>query len=708
MSQRSVQLDIKVSGEDQINDLNKSLEKTGVDAEKVADQTLKLSKGIAGSFELAAQAAGVFGEDTSKAFEATIKRATEYIALSNALKDVAEGFSKENIKGLTAIFQGFTKAGVGAQLFGNISRIAITSTGIGALVVGLGLLIANWEAVSKAVLEFVDSIPFLKAVKDTVTELVEKVGSLGNLFKAVGAFIGAAFTSGKNAVDEFNKSLEKGNLIAKLTKEGEAIAKQNEGRAESIKLLEAQGKQEEKILGIQKEIAKSTLDNLQARKTAGEELSKEDEKRITALELELKLIDIKTAKVQEAARKEAYFKENAEIQSRLKLQEELDAVNKKAEEDRLKDFNETNKKIVESWKETNTELKEITVDNEKEAYDEVEAISKERTAAILDIQEKIRVKKTEEFNEKKLEEEIEFLEAKRELTEEEEEILLELKAEKRAQDFESINEYAQLAGETINNISQVITDSIQRNIDGIQLQIQGINTQFQESVANREALEAELADAQGARRVQILTDIDKEKAKEKSLGAERKRLQNEQIKAQNQINEVNYANAVIQSIIGTAQAVIAALSTVPPASFVLAAISAALAAVQTGIVIANKPKPIPLLAAGGFTPDGVGAPDSTGERPVAAQLHENEWVAPRWMVQSDRFGGMINELEQARTGKKNFAVGGFSTPNIADSGTSAGTDTLIAALQGLNLAVAVTEINTVQSRVNVIETKASL
>ncbi len=133
MAKRDVQLDIKVSGEEQIVNTNKALQETSINAEKVADSTLKLTKGIAGGFELAAQAAGLFGEETGKAFEETVQRATQYIALSNALK--AEGFSKENIKGLTGIFQGFTKAGIGAKLFGTTTAAAITATGIGALIV---------------------------------------------------------------------------------------------------------------------------------------------------------------------------------------------------------------------------------------------------------------------------------------------------------------------------------------------------------------------------------------------------------------------------------------------------------------------------------------------------------------------------------------------------------------------------------------------
>lgn len=709
MAKRDVQLDIKVTGEDQINSVNQSLEETSLNAEQIANSTLKLTKGIAGGFELAAQAAGLFGEETGKAFEETVQRATQYIALSNALKDVAEGFSSENIKGLVGIAKGFTQAGVGAQLFGTVTRAAIAATGIGLLVIALGLLVANWEDVTKAVGGFIDTIPFLKSIKDTITDLVERVGSLGNLFKAVGAAITGLFKSGKSAVDEFNKSLESSKAIDALKKQSELIKEANSERSDTLKLLQEEGASKEKILALQKLIASTELQNLKDRKAAGEELSKEDEKRIKQLELEIKLIDIRTTKAVEAARKEAFFKKNEEIKAAMERQEELDKISKEDEEKRLKAFNDSNKKILESWKETSNDIGEITIESEKEVYDEVDAISKERTAAILDIQEKLKTNAAQKLTDLLLEEEIAFLESKKELTLEEEELLNELKAEKRAEDFENILEYVDAAASTLNEISGVITENIQKNIEGIQFQIDSINTQFQESVANREALEAQLSESEGARREQILADIDAEKNKEKELAAQRKKLQNEQIAAQNKANQIEYANAVIQSVVLTAKAVLAALATTPPASFALAAITAVLAAVQTGVVIANKPKTIPSLASGGFTPNGTGAPDATGERPVNAQLHEQEWVAPRWMVQSREFGSMIGQLEEARSsGKKSFAAGGFATtPTITNTGDQ-GTQALMAALQGMNLQVAVTEINSVQSRVQVIEDRASV
>jgi len=58
-------------------------------------------------------------------------------------------------------------------------RIALISTGIGAIVVGIGLLIANFDKVKKAVLNF---IPGLSAVADIFGDLVDNINPVKTLF----------------------------------------------------------------------------------------------------------------------------------------------------------------------------------------------------------------------------------------------------------------------------------------------------------------------------------------------------------------------------------------------------------------------------------------------------------------------------------------------------------------------------------------------
>jgi len=112
------------------------------------------------------------------------------------------------------------------------------------------------------------------------------------------------------------------------------------------------------------------------------------------------------------------------------------------------------------------------------------------------------------------------------------------------------------------------------------------------------------------------------------------------------------------------------------------------------------------MAVGGFTPKkGLGI-DKTGEDNVGVyRLHSNEWVAPRWMVESAKYGSMISELEAARS--RGFAVGGSPSPLNQTNNNEQLTQLLVANLNK-PIYVAVTDINDGQNRVNVLENRSKL
>jgi hypothetical protein len=83
-----------------------------------------------------------------------------FVDLGNDLTDVAKGFG--NLTGITKVYtvlnqalaRSFVAVGIGEQAAATGARAfaaALTATGIGALVVGLGLLIANWDKVVDAI-----------------------------------------------------------------------------------------------------------------------------------------------------------------------------------------------------------------------------------------------------------------------------------------------------------------------------------------------------------------------------------------------------------------------------------------------------------------------------------------------------------------------------------------------------------------------------
>ncbi len=843
MAERNVNLNINVNGNDQLNDVNKNIQKANINAAELAENTIKLTKGIAGGFELASQAAGVFGEKNAEAFEKTIARATQYVALSNALKDVAEGFGKANISALAETVKGFTKAGIGAKLFGNTTRIAIASTGIGLLLVALGAVVANWELIVEKVNEFTDSIPFIKQIKDEI----DRLGGVLNIIQASFAGIIGLFKSGTSAVDEFNKAIAEGIAEKKLEKQLEAQEKLNKENQRAIELLRAQGGEEQKIFELRR---KNLNDNIKLLEKKND-LSDEELETLENYRQQLKLLDIEEKKFRldqqkrsldriKDARKEQKEIEDAkakELLEQIKAEEDqakrirdikikleqneykraIDAINAnfddqvdaldinskryteevlllndlrnqeiKKQQDRFsKEQSERqkleNEQYINQFKRLISEIgasralvdffvgSEINEDGSisvwvKEQSEELQAFNqritktfylfgagtKEAEAFISELNnttdkynqtleqqgfrfevvknklgeysvqlvqltkdQRLALETSARFQqinerevlEENLKEYKEYLKNKTELTDEEQAVLNEIRDEEFAAAAESIIAYGDLASQGINAIFDRLIFRQQQALNQLAFDQERVNNLYEETVNNRRALEEELETAEGARRVEILNSIKAEANAEKQLAAEREKLRRKEIDIQNKIAMAEYRNAVINAAILTAQAILNALQTVPPASFAFAAVAAAISAIQTGVVIANKPQPIQ-YASGGYT-DGLGYVDSTGHE-VAGVVHANEYVVPSKVLNTSKGSRMVETLEAMRKGGKPFADGGFSTTPAINSTAGAGTEALISALRGLQLQVAVTEINQVQSQVAVTQDRASV
>ena len=93
---------------------------------------------------------------------------------------------------------------------------------------------------------------------------------------------------------------------------------------------------------------------------------------------------------------------------------------------------------------------------------------------------------------------------------------------------------------------------------------------------------------------------------------------------------------------------------------VLAGIAIARSAVQAGVIASQS------FADGGFTGNGFGSADATGFK-QAGVVHENEYVVPKNVLESQRGGQLVNALESMRMNKPQpsigigFANGGFTS-----------------------------------------------
>jgi len=120
-------------------------------------------QGVAGGFSALQGAQALFGSE-SKDLEKTLVKVQSAMALSQGLNSVLE--ARDSFKNLGAVVRD-----VGTKAFGSL-RSAIISTGIGALVIAVGLLVANFDKVKKVVL---DLIPGLASVGTFISNIVNSV-----------------------------------------------------------------------------------------------------------------------------------------------------------------------------------------------------------------------------------------------------------------------------------------------------------------------------------------------------------------------------------------------------------------------------------------------------------------------------------------------------------------------------------------------------
>lgn len=127
---------------------------------------------------------------------------------------------------------------------------------------------------------------------------------------------------------------------------------------------------------------------------------------------------------------------------------------------------------------------------------------------------------------------------------------------------------------------------------------------------------------------------------------------------------------IASAVSGTALGVIGALTMSPwtPANYALAAAVGILGAIQIATIAAQPLPERPSFYVGGHTGSGFGSPDASGFK-AAGIVHQNEWVAPKWMLEDPKTANVIDYLESVRTGKtKPMAEGGFSSDNSTAAG----------------------------------------
>jgi hypothetical protein len=116
--------------------------------------------------------------------------------------------------------------------------------------------------------------------------------------------------------------------------------------------------------------------------------------------------------------------------------------------------------------------------------------------------------------------------------------------------------------------------------------------------------------------------------------------------------QANKATSIIQTIINTAQAVMAQLLAPPPAGFIFAGLAAATGAAQLALIASQPPPPRPAFATGVIGLDGAGTATSDS---IDARLSRGESVMTA--KATERFAPVLAQMEMAVGNRPNFQLG---------------------------------------------------
>jgi hypothetical protein len=265
-------------------------------------------QGIAAGFAIAQGTAALFAEGNEELQQALVKVQAS-LALLQGTEQAVQLLRRESAAGQalltarTAAYNVVVGASTGAlKLF----RIALVSTGIGAAVVAVGLLVANFDKVTKAVTDFVSGSPMLTKVIGFITDGFTKLG------RAIGVIPSESEAATKQMIADLEKqqklleaaganttAIEKrlAELRIELAKEtGEGLAEAEE----ELTLFNAA--QEAKRVETAKEAAKkrAEIEKAAIEKSKAERLkAAEDQKAVDQIGIDAE--DEKVTKAREAA-----------------------------------------------------------------------------------------------------------------------------------------------------------------------------------------------------------------------------------------------------------------------------------------------------------------------------------------------------------------------------------------------------------------------
>ena len=613
----------------------------GVESEEVEQALLKVNSAMALSQGLQSVGESV---DSFKQLGAVIKSSTTFQSLYNAATSTA-----------TAVQTAFGVATNVTTTGFKLLRGAIISTGIGALVVGLGMVIANFDAISA----WIKNSP-LGAFANQIGSIVEKFTD----------FIGVT-----SEAERASDRLAKANGSA------------NKAIENRIKLLKAQGGSEKEIATLQKQAIQNDINVLNSKK----KLSDEEKQTREDLKNDLLVIDAEyNKKVQDENKKarekaaEEAKKRNEEAKKRneeaLKQQRELEKRKNEiafnAAQDRQKVLDEIeNANYKNEFDRERQQIRDeffLKIETNKELEDELIKIREARIAEVNKKEQEAN-KKTAEDQKKNIasvnialgdaaqrgfetREEYEqrlFEEQKKNLNEilsfAQNGILLQLGL--NPQDVERVKSGILNAMDVIKANQKVLDDVSATAEEQSQARLENLQAITQTVASGISTISNAIFAADTQRRQEELAALSAQQEEELRLAGDNEQkkdlirqkyaIKEREIKRKQA--EADKRKAIFDAIVGTAVAVIGALP-----NFVLAAIVGALGAAQIAVIAAQ---PIPKFEKGGAVPSsdiqGIisGKPHAAGG--VLIEAEGNEFITRRSQAMKGDNLGLLEAINMS-------------------------------------------------------------
>lgn len=318
----------------------------------------------AGAFQGVQSSIAIFGVENEKLTETMIKLQAAQ-GLVNSVMIVQDELRKKNIIS-TTIMNGVEKAkqfiltgsiapatanvvatqaqttanvGLAASTTGattamKLFRLALISTGIGAIVVGLGLLIANWDKVTEAVrgaIKWFDKLgPVAKTVVSLLFPIIAVVKGIVSALEYFGVVDDEMTAKMKKNAKERTEATEK-ELNKKISAEKQKAKAVDDNYSFEIRKSQAAGKTTEEM----------EEKKLQAALKSGRAILEMQKQKITAYEDEIKLqkslknVDEERVKSLEKTLKDVKKNKNEQYKENVKLKQDLDVL--RIEQDKADD-----------------------------------------------------------------------------------------------------------------------------------------------------------------------------------------------------------------------------------------------------------------------------------------------------------------------------------------------------------------------------------